>query len=122
MALRPEKRPAGTEIDPLARLIAAWPGPAAVLAGDGTVTQANPAAADLLAELTARAGHDGLSAFVGAAHSDGQARSDTIVIPGHPGVLTYDVSIVPLDDGALLLARDVSLAANLRQALAESRQ
>ena len=59
-----------------------------------------------------------------AAHSDGQARSDTIIIQGHPGVLTYDVSIVLLGEsgGALLLARDVSLAANLRQALAESRQ
>ena len=96
MASRPVPLTSGGGFDGLDALVAAWPGPAALLANDGTVRRANPAASELVRELMARAGHDGLAAFVTAARADGQARTDTIVIAGHPGVLTYDVSVVPL--------------------------
>ncbi|HEX9464997.1 MAG TPA: diguanylate cyclase [Alphaproteobacteria bacterium] len=104
--------------------MATWPGPAARLDGHGEVVQANQAASVLLDEVTARAGRDGLAALVTSVQ-DGPARTDTIVIARDRVSLTYDLWIVPLpgsSGGALLLARDVSLAANLRQALTESRQ
>src|SRR3954468_7929642 len=75
-----------------AALIAAWPGPAAILSTDGTVLSANVSSAELLAELTARAGQQGLADMVAAACADGQARTDTIIIPARPANLTYDVS------------------------------
>src|SRR4051794_39893139 len=60
-----------------AALIAAWPGPAAILSTDGTVLSANASSAELMAELTARAGDQGLAEMVTAACADGQARTDT---------------------------------------------
>lgn len=117
-------RPAAADAKVLDALVAAWPGPAARLDGHGDIVQANPAAAILLDEVTARAGRDGLAALVTSVQ-DGPARTDTIVIARDRVSLTYDLWIVPLpgsSGGALLLARDVSLAANLRQALTESRQ
>lgn len=115
--------PAAAEARTLEALIAAWPGPAARLGGDGTVLSANASAARLLDELTARAGHGGLAGLVAAAQADGLGRADTVVIAADAATLTFDVSVVPIPPaGALVLARDVSLAANLRQALSESRQ
>jgi diguanylate cyclase (GGDEF)-like protein/PAS domain S-box-containing protein len=115
---------AGGKTDPL---VAAWPGPAARLAADGTVLAANPAANALLAELKARSGEAGLAGLLAAALADCQPRTDTIVVPSRPTPLTFDLCLLPMPDGpsaaeAVILARDVSLAANLRQALAESRQ
>ena len=102
----------------------AWPGPAARLDAQGQVVEANPAAALLLDEVTRRAGREGLAALV-ASVREGQSRADTIVIARDKVSLTYDLWILPAPGGsagALLLGRDVSLAANLRQALTESRQ
>jgi diguanylate cyclase (GGDEF)-like protein/PAS domain S-box-containing protein len=103
-------------------LIAAWPGPAAWLGRDGAILSSNAGAAGLLDELTQRAGAGGLAVLVGAAQSDGLGRADTIVIAADGAKFTFDVSVVPAGTGALVLARDVSLAANLRQALSDSRQ
>jgi diguanylate cyclase (GGDEF)-like protein/PAS domain S-box-containing protein len=115
--------PAAAEARTLEALIAAWPGPAAWLAGDGAVVSANATASGLLGELTARAGRGGLAALVGAAQADGHGRADTIVMAAGSSTFTFDVSVVPISaGGALVLARDVSLGANLRQALADSRQ
>ena len=115
--------PAAAETRLLESFIAAWPGPAAWLDRAGAVRSANPGAAGLLDELTRRAGRDGLAALVAAAQGDGLGRADTIVIGAAAATLTFDVSVVPAPGaGALVLARDVSLAANLRQALADSRQ
>jgi diguanylate cyclase (GGDEF)-like protein/PAS domain S-box-containing protein len=82
----------------------------------------NAGAAGLLDELTQRAGRSGLAAVVSAAQDDGLGRADTIVIAADGAKFTFDVSMVPAGAGALVLARDVSLAANLRQALSDSRQ
>lgn len=115
--------PAAGEARTLEALIAAWPGPAAWLAGDGSVLSANATATGLLDELTARAGRGGLAALAGAAQADGRGRADMIVMAAGSATLTFDVSVVPISaGGALVLARDVSLAANLRQALSDSRQ
>lgn len=115
--------PATGETRTLEALTAAWPGPAAWLGRDGTVVSANADAARLIQELTARAGRGGLAALVAGAQADGLGRADTIVIAAGAATLTYDVSVVPTPAaGALVLARDVSLAVNLRQALSDSRQ
>ena len=106
----------------LEAFIAAWPGPAAWLGRDGAVLSANASAAGLLDELMQRAGRGGLAALVGSAQDDGLGRADTIVIAADGAKFTFDVSVVPAGTGALVLARDVSLAANLRQALSDSRQ
>lgn len=108
-------------------LVAAWPGPAARLAADGTVLAANPAAQVLLDELRKRSGAAGLAGLLAGAVADGEPRTDTIVIAAEPTPLTFDFSLLPLAEGKgptelVILARDVSLAANLRQALADSRQ
>jgi diguanylate cyclase (GGDEF)-like protein/PAS domain S-box-containing protein len=122
----PSKRPAGAPglADPL---VAAWPGPAARLAADGSILVANPAAAVLLDELKARSGDSGLAGLLAASLADRQPRTDTIVVPAKPAPLTFDLCVLPMANGSapaevVILARDVSLAANLRQALAESRQ
>ncbi len=113
------KLPEGAALDVLA---AAWPGPAARLAADGKVIEANAAAAALLAELRARTGEGGFAALIAAACADRQARTDSIVVPAEPTPVTFDFSLVALPGGeVVLLGRDVSLAANLRQALADSR-
>ena len=121
---RPVRPAAGpTAARTLEAVIAAWPGPAAWLAADGTLVSANASAARLLDELAARTGPGGLAALVGAVQADGLGRADTIVIAADGATLTFEVSVVPTPPaGALVLARDVSLAANLRQALSDSRQ
>jgi diguanylate cyclase (GGDEF)-like protein/PAS domain S-box-containing protein len=116
------KRPAG---DPrgIEALIAAWPGPAAWLSGAGVTLSANAAAGPILDTLAARHGPHGLAAFVSGVCADGLARTDTIALAAQGGAHTFDVSFVPTPEaGVLVLARDVSLAANLRQALTDSRQ
>jgi len=114
-----------TALQSIQAIVDAWPGPAAHLDAQGAVVHANPAASVLVEELTARAGAGGLAAFVASARDTGQARTDTIVIARNQATLTFDLWALPAPSpsaGALLFARDVSLAANLRQALAESRQ
>jgi len=125
-AERPGQRSAGSVKLPegaaLDVLVAAWPGPAARLSDDGKVVEANAAAGAVLAELRARTGEGGFAALIAAAAADGQARTDTIVVPAEPTPVTFDFSLVALPGGdVLLLGRDVSLAANLRHALTESR-
>jgi len=125
MARRAAEPGAASDAEGIAAIIDAWPGPAAHLDAHGAIVHANPAAAVLVEELTARAGADGLAAFVASARDMGQARTDTIVIARNQATLTFDLWALPAPDpsrGALLFARDVSLAANLRQALTESRQ
>ncbi|MBV8534078.1 MAG: diguanylate cyclase [Alphaproteobacteria bacterium] len=120
---RAPARPTATaEARLLEAFIAAWPGPAAWLGRDGAVLSSNASAGGLLDELMQRAGRGGLAAVVGSAQDDGLGRADTIVIAADGAKFTFDVSVVPAGTGALVLARDVSLAANLRQALSDSRQ
>ena len=121
---RAPARPAAASAEArlLEAFIAAWPGPAAWLGRDGAILSSNVSAAGLLDELMQRAGRGGLATLVGSAHQDGLGRADTIVIAADGAKFTFDVSVVPAGTGALVLARDVSLAANLRQALSDSRQ
>ncbi len=102
------------------RLVADWPGPAARLGAGGHVISANSAARAMLAEFEARAGS--LAALAADIAQGGSARLDTVVVPGAAAPVTLDVGLVPAADGVLILARDVSLAANMRNALADSRR
>ena len=74
----------------------------------------------MLNEFAARTGD--LGALAADIAQGGAARLDTVVVPGNAAPTTLDVTCVPLGDGAMLLARDVSLAANMRNALADSRR
>ncbi|MBL8807988.1 MAG: diguanylate cyclase [Rhodospirillales bacterium] len=100
--------------------MADWPGPAARLGPGGTVACANSSARVMLAEFEARAGS--LAALVADVVQGGASRLDTVVVPGTAAPVTLDVGLVPAGDGVLVLARDVSLAANMRNALADSRR
>jgi len=101
-------------------LIADWPGPAARLTHEGRIAGANAQARPMLNEFAARTGD--LGALAADIAQGGAARLDTVVVPGNAAPTTLDVTCVPLGDGAMLLARDVSLAANMRNALADSRR
>ncbi|MFN8757197.1 MAG: diguanylate cyclase [Tagaea sp.] len=105
---------------PYDALIADWPGPAARLAADGAVVAANSAARPMLAEFAARTGD--LAALAAEISGGGASRLDTVVVPGAAAPTTLDVSLVPAGEHVLILARDVSLAANMRNALADSRK
>ncbi|MBN9498076.1 MAG: diguanylate cyclase [Alphaproteobacteria bacterium] len=105
---------------PYDRLVAHWPGPAARLAQNGAVLGANAAAKAMLSEFSARTGD--LSALAAEISGGGASRLDTVVVPGAAAPVTLDVSLVPAGDTVLILARDVSLAANMRNALADSRK
>ncbi|HEX6978640.1 MAG TPA: diguanylate cyclase [Alphaproteobacteria bacterium] len=101
----------------IARLVARWPGPAAYVAAGGRVVAANAAAGPVLAMLAAAEG--GLANLAAA----GEARVlEQQVIPASPRAATFEIALVPLDDGVLVTARDVSLATNVRAALADSRR
>jgi len=102
------------------RLVADWPGPAARLTRDGGVAAANAGAQTMLDEFAARAGN--LAALAADVAEGGSARLDTVVVPGKAAPVTLDVALVPAGAGVLALARDVSLAANMRNALADSRR
>ncbi len=102
------------------RLVADWPGPAARIAPDGSVLSANSAARAMLAEFAARTGD--LAALAGEISQRGAARLDTVVVPGSAAPVTLDVGLVPAGESVMILARDVSLAANMRNALADSRR
>jgi diguanylate cyclase (GGDEF)-like protein/PAS domain S-box-containing protein len=119
------KTPVAVDTSPTAslsydRLVAHWPGPAARLAQDGTVLGSNAAARAMLAEFAARTGD--LAALAAEISGGGSSRLDTVVVPGAAAPMTLDVSLVPAADSVLILARDVSLAANMRNALADSRK
>ncbi len=123
VAAKPKAAHAPASAGSFETLIATWPGPAALVAPDGGVRQSNDAARPLLGELALRAGSGGLARLVTALQSDRVARTDTIVVAAKPSPLSFDVCLTPLAGkaGVLVLARDTSLAANLRQALADSR-
>ena len=100
-----------------AALVAGFPGPAAWLARGGAVRAANEAGRKLVAALPGRA----LAAFAAA----GAPRSEELTLPGEAGddaTRAIELALVPIAAGVLLLGRDLSLAANLRRALVDSRK
>jgi diguanylate cyclase (GGDEF)-like protein/PAS domain S-box-containing protein len=114
----------GPGLDP-AMLVPQFPGPAALLAGDGRALLANDAAAPLLQAL-AEQKLPGLAAAMTAAMRDGQMRQDRADLPGLRGGTALQVTLIPMGDTAarqlLLLARDGTLERNLISALMQSRQ
>lgn len=99
---------------PFASLVDAWPGPAALVGRDGRMRHANARANALEATLIAAA------ATVRGA-SVGRALDPlTIAVPQGPQ--TWELAAVPVGELVLVTGRDVSLAANMRVALADSRR
>lgn len=99
---------------PFASLVDGWPGPAALVARDGRLRHANAQADALQATLVAAAG-----TVRGAAC--GRAL-DPLTINGKQGAQTWELTAVPVGELVLITGRDVSLAANMRVALADSRR
>jgi diguanylate cyclase (GGDEF)-like protein/PAS domain S-box-containing protein len=110
----PGSVPAHGEPSPIASLVESWPGPAAFVARDGTVRCANAPASSLLATLIAAAG---------TVRSVASGRVlEPLTIAGARGTETYELTAIPLADGVLVTGRDISLTANMRVALADSRR
>jgi PAS domain S-box-containing protein len=101
-----------------AALVAGFPGPAAWVARDGTVRAANEAGRQLAAALGART-----LAALGALAAP---CSEEVSLPGEPdagaAAQAIELAVVPIAHGVLLLGHDLSLAANLRRALVDSRK
>jgi diguanylate cyclase (GGDEF)-like protein/PAS domain S-box-containing protein len=110
----PGSVPAHGDPSPVASLVETWPGPAAFVARDGSVRFVNGAASSLIASLIAAAG-----TVRGA--TAGRVL-DPLTIAGPRGTETYELTAIPLADGALVTGRDISLTANMRVALADSRR
>lgn len=114
----------GAGLDP-AQLVPQFPGPAALLAGDGAALLANAAAAPLLGAL-AEQKLPGLAAAMSAALRDGQMRQDRADLSGPRGGSALQVTLIPVGEASgrrlLLLARDGTLERNLINALMQSRQ
>jgi diguanylate cyclase (GGDEF)-like protein/PAS domain S-box-containing protein len=99
---------------PFAGLVDSWPGPAALVGPGNRLRHANALAGALQATLIAAAG-----TLRGA--SAGRAL-DPLTIDGPRGPQTWELAAVPLGELVLVTGRDVSLAANMRVALADSRR
>lgn len=91
-------------------LVAAWPGPAALFDGAGRPVADNAAGARLLVEFPVPVRKLVQAALLGSHPSSTPIGSGRI-----------DLVAVPMEDGVLLLGRDMALATNLHKALAESR-
>ncbi len=101
----------------LAALVERWPGPAVLVARDGGIEVANAAAGPLLDALRASAG-----GLVAVAAAEAGRVLEPLTIAGPQGPRTYELAVVPVGGRVLVTARDVSLAANMRVALADSRR
>jgi diguanylate cyclase (GGDEF)-like protein/PAS domain S-box-containing protein len=106
--------PAHGDPSPLASLVETWPGPAALIGRDGAVRCANPSASSMVATLISAAG----TVRGGAA---GRVL-EPLTIAGARGTETYELTAVPVEGGVLVTGRDISLTANMRVALADSRR
>ncbi|MBI3453621.1 MAG: GGDEF domain-containing protein [Rhodospirillales bacterium] len=114
------KAPESADPGALAAIVAAYPGPAAYLAGDGRIAVANAAAGPVLGKLAGIGG--GLAGLVGEIAEGGSARAELVALPGGAAPASIEIVFTPVAGGVLALGRDVSLDANLRGALIESRQ
>lgn len=99
-----------------------FPGPVLVFAADGSPLTARPADGPLALAVQDGAAGDVL-ALVRLVIGDGAARLGSVQIEGDDGVRAFDLSVLPLGDGGVLvIGREVTLHHNLRAALVESRQ
>lgn len=99
---------------PFAALVDSWPSPAALVSRDGRICHGNGPSELLQATLIAAAG-----TVRGAAA--GRAL-DPLTIDGPQGPQTWELTAVPAGELVLVTGRDVSLSANMRVALADSRR
>lgn len=110
----PGTAPARDPSLPFAALVDAWPGPAALVARDGRLRHANAMSDALQATLIAAAG---------TVRGTAQGRAlDPLTIDHKSGPQTWELTAVPVGEMVLVTGRDVSLAANMRVALADSRR
>jgi diguanylate cyclase (GGDEF)-like protein/PAS domain S-box-containing protein len=110
----PGALPARDPTLPFAALVDAWPGPAALVSRDGRLLHGNTRSDALLATLIAASGTVRGSAA-------GRAL-DPLTINAQQGPQTWELTAVPLGALVLVTGRDISLAANMRVALADSRR
>jgi diguanylate cyclase (GGDEF)-like protein/PAS domain S-box-containing protein len=104
----------------LEALVAAYPGPAARLDSNLHVIAANPSAQPLLIDLLAEDSR--LARLVAQVAEGGAGRLEAIVLPTAPVATTMEVAAIPVRDEIVLLGRDTSFNANLRDALTDSRR
>jgi diguanylate cyclase (GGDEF)-like protein/PAS domain S-box-containing protein len=104
----------------LEALVAAYPGPAARLDRNLHVIAANPSAQPLLIDLLAADSR--LAHLVAQVAEGGAGRLEAIVLPTAPVATTMEVAAIPVRDEIVLLGRDTSFNANLRDALTDSRR
>jgi diguanylate cyclase (GGDEF)-like protein/PAS domain S-box-containing protein len=104
----------------LEALVAAYPGPAARLDRNLHVIAANPSAQPLLIDLLAEDSR--LAHLVAQVAEGGAGRLEAIVLPTAPVATTMEVAAIPVRDEIVLLGRDTSFNANLRDALTDSRR
>ncbi|MFC3676311.1 sensor domain-containing diguanylate cyclase [Ferrovibrio xuzhouensis] len=109
-------------------LVPVFPGPAALLDGQGQILLANDAARPLLDAL-GQGLLPALAAAIDTALDQGGARQERADVPGPRGGAAVQVTLLPVGGAAsrqdrrlLLLGRDATLERNLIQALMQSRQ
>jgi diguanylate cyclase (GGDEF)-like protein/PAS domain S-box-containing protein len=117
---RPRAKQRAPVLPALETLVAAYPGPAARLDRDLHVLAANPSAQPLLIDLLAADSR--LAHLVAQVAQGGAGRLEAIVLPTHPVPTTMEVAAIPVRDEIVLLGRDTSFNANLRDALTDSRR
>lgn len=121
LSLRPDHTQSQRSLT-LAEAIADFPGALVVFDCNGTVCQANPTDS-LLASAVRGEDLDGIMDLVQPALKGGAPRLGTVQISGPDGVHSFDLTVLPLEKGgAVALANEITLHANLRSALMESRQ
>lgn len=99
-----------------------FPGPVLAFAADASLLSARPADGPLALAVQDGAAGD-VIALVRSVIADGAARLGSVQIEGDDGVRAFDLSVLPLMDGGILVVgREVTLHHNLRAALVESRQ
>lgn len=102
--------------------LAGYPGPVLHYDGNGSLIEALPADNALVQALRAGQAAD-VTDLVDAVLAGQAARFGTCTLEATAETHAYDVTVLPLHpEGALVLARDVTLHHNLRAALVESRQ
>lgn len=113
--------------DTAVKLIAGYPGPALLVAPDGTPIVANAKGAGLEKALSGGAVAD-IEALIANASINVTIASATITVATSRGDMILDVTVTPIlnSDGevemSLVLARDLTMERNLRSTLVESRQ
>ena len=118
----PDLKAAAAHLFDLAGPLAAYPGPAALIDGAGQMLAGNGAFSRIAVALEDAEG-ELRRAITRATLKAGASRLTGCDVTGPGGrSSTFDIDILPADNAALVLARDVSMETALRSALVDSRQ